>query len=148
MQPAARRDVVLVVDDEPDILASVGRWLSHAVPGVEVVTAPSGDEALRMLGERRVDLILTDYVMPGLDGVHFLRQARQRAPNVPRVLMTAFADEKVAIRAINEGSVERFLRKPLELGVLSSLVGDLLRDGRRDAAEHLRVAGALAGRVP
>ncbi|HEX2022127.1 MAG TPA: response regulator, partial [Candidatus Thermoplasmatota archaeon] len=126
-----------------DILASLGRWLSYTVPGIDVVTAPSGDEALKVLGDRRVDLILSDYVMPGLDGILLLRQARQRAPNVPRVLMTAFADEKVAIRAINEGNVERFLRKPLELNVLSSMVNDLLLERRRESDGHLRLAGAL-----
>lgn len=146
MPPLDSRDVVLVVDDEPDVLASVGRWLASAVAGVEVATASSGEEALRILGERRVDLILSDYDMPGLDGVLLLTQARQRAPRVPRVLMTAYADERVAIRAINEGDVERFLRKPLELGALSSLVEELLRERRRASEEHLRLAGALGRR--
>jgi response regulator RpfG family c-di-GMP phosphodiesterase len=67
-----------------------------------------------MLGKQPIDLILSDYKMPGLNGIQFLEQARERLPDVPRILITAFPDLEVAIDAINQARVEAFLIKPLD----------------------------------
>ena len=110
--PASR---VLVVDDEPDILSSLHDLL-EATLDAEVVTARSGPEALEIVKRTAVDLVLSDYKMPGMDGIEFLARMHSRAPDVPRVLITAFPDQHVAIQAINEAHVESFLTKPFDAG--------------------------------
>jgi CheY-like chemotaxis protein len=110
---APKLPVVLLADDEPDILESVRDILENLVPA-RCVLATSGAEALELLGRQPVDLILTDFKMPNLNGIEFLERARQRCPDVPRILMTAFPDLEVAIDAINHARVEAFLTKPLD----------------------------------
>ncbi|HEX2065292.1 MAG TPA: response regulator [Candidatus Thermoplasmatota archaeon] len=111
--PSTKLPVILIADDEPDILESLRDLLEDAVPA-QCVLANSGTQALEMLGKRPVDLILSDYKMPGLNGIQFLEQARQRLPEAPRILITAFPDLEVAIDAINQARVEAFLIKPLD----------------------------------
>lgn len=110
---APKLPVVLLADDEPDILESVRDILENLLPA-RCVLAASGTEALERLKEQPVDLILSDFKMPSLNGIEFLEQARQRYPAVPRILMTAFPDLEVAIDAINQARVEAFLIKPLD----------------------------------
>ncbi|MCA1813439.1 MAG: response regulator [Halobacteriales archaeon] len=105
---------ILLVDDEPDILDSLQALLEHEQAGVRVVTASSGPEALEKLKAQRVDLIITDYKMPGMNGLEFLAAAGEFAAGIPRILITAFPDLDVAIRAINEAGIENFVTKPFE----------------------------------
>lgn len=117
---------VLVVDDDEDIRESVKGLLLHALPGVSVSVASSGVQALDFLREHRVDLLLTDYRMPEMDGLALLRQARRLAPTMARVLMTAYPDLQVTLRAINDGGIDLFLTKPLEPDHVASAVRGLL----------------------
>ncbi|MFO1534605.1 MAG: response regulator, partial [Thermoplasmatota archaeon] len=110
---APKAPLILIADDEPDILESLRDLLEDAVPA-HCILASSGTQALEMLGKQRIDLILSDYKMPGLNGIQLLEQARQRLPDVPRILITAFPDLEVAIDAINQARVEAFLIKPLD----------------------------------
>ena len=121
---------VLVVDDEPDILEAVRAFLEGSL-GVEVVTASSGEAALGEMRKTSVDLVLSDYRMPGMDGLAFLRQAEELRPDVPRVLMTAFPDMQLAIAAVNEANIARFLTKPVDPSALGDMVKGLLSVARR-----------------
>lgn len=111
---AERPRTVLLVDDEPDIRESLKAFLEARLPGLRVLTCASGTEALRTLEHEAVDLIITDYRMPGMDGLEFLRQAQRVAPRVPRIMVTAYPELELAMRAINEGGVQKFVTKPVK----------------------------------
>jgi adenylate cyclase len=137
--------IILVVDDEPDILSTVAGFLESAIPGAIVRACPSATLALDVLALGDVDLVLSDLKMPGMDGLQFLALARSRAEDVPRVLMTAYPETELAIRAINEGRIHQFLTKPLDPAMLSSAVANLLAE--RVARQYRNEALARSLRV-
>jgi DNA-binding NtrC family response regulator len=101
---------ILIVDDEPLIRQALIRALSGE--GYELLQAPGGREALNILTARGVDLILSDLVMPEMDGLELLKKARVVRPESLRIVLTGHADLDLAVRAINDGAVYRFLLKP------------------------------------
>ena len=111
---AARHQTVLLVDDEGDIVESLKELIERALPTVKVYPANSGQEALDLLKQRRFDLFITDYKMPGMNGLEFLRRAEAVEPDVPRILITAFPDLQIAIQAINEAEIDKFFTKPFD----------------------------------
>lgn len=113
----ARR--VLVVDDEASARRAL-TWL-FADSGLEVTAAGSGEEALAMLGAERYDLLLTDVRMPGIDGIELMRRALVLDPDLMVVLMTAFVDVRVAVRAMREGAFW-YVTKPVDLDALMDVV--------------------------
>lgn len=133
-----RQRRVLLVDDEPDILDSLKELLEAAIPGLDVLTVPSGREALEILQKENISILVTDYKMPGMNGMELLREAHDKAPKVPRVLMTAFPDLQIAIQAINETSIQNFFTKPLDpdevVRVLEDMLGERESGVQRDRA--------------
>ena len=105
--------VILLVDDEPDILVSLGDLVEDSLPGVRVLRAASGREALALLLGERVDAVISDFKMAGMDGIEFLYMARQHRPGIPRVMLTAHADLELTQRASSEGGVQAFLSKAI-----------------------------------
>lgn len=103
--------IILLVDDEPDILSSVKMIIESAIPGTTVLTANSGRVGLDLLSTERVDLVITDFKMPGMDGVEFLQRCRKMRPTVPRLMLTAFADDELIRRGIREAFVDEFIPK-------------------------------------
>jgi len=103
--------VVLLVDDEADVLTSIAELIEHFFENVRVVRAGSGRAALKALSSERVDVIISDFRMPGMDGIEFLYLARKLYPTLPRVMLTAFADEDLARRAVSEAFVDQFISK-------------------------------------
>lgn len=104
---------VLLVDDEQDILDAIGTLLETSISNVKVISAISGPQGLDLLKKNAVDLIIADYKMPQMDGMEFLTKARAAYPTIPQVLITAFPKLNLAIQAINDVNVEKFLIKPL-----------------------------------
>src|SRR5438067_9475187 len=100
---------LLVVDDEPYILATLAALLSTEF---EVVTADTGEAAKAILEQREVDIILSDQRMPQTNGVQLLEWVREHAPKTVRLLMTGFAELEEAVEAINRSQVFRYIFKP------------------------------------
>lgn len=101
---------VLCVDDEPNILSALRRSLRPE--GVRVLTADSGAEALQVLQADKVDVIISDMRMPGMDGAQLLAQVNEHWPRCVRLLLTGHADTDAAVAAINHGRIFRYLSKP------------------------------------
>jgi serine phosphatase RsbU (regulator of sigma subunit) len=104
------QDKVLFVDDDPRVLSGLRRQLGRKVPLETADSSHAGLEAIRTLGPCSV--VVSDYRMPGMDGVEFLARVRQTAPETVRILLTGSADLHAAIQAVNQGNIFRFLTKP------------------------------------
>lgn len=107
----ARPWVLLLVDDEPDILTTVGDLVEEELPGVTVLRAASGLAGLSVLQRERIDGIIADFNMHDMDGLQFLVIAKQCHPTIPRVMYTAHADAELSRLAAREASVQSFLSK-------------------------------------
>lgn len=100
---------ILLVDDEPEILFSLRGLLRREF---DLHTAQSGAEALEILRQHPIHLIMTDQRMPQMTGVELLRRARGEFPEAIRLVFTGYADIKAVVDAINEGQIYRYLTKP------------------------------------
>ncbi len=134
-----RPSTILLVDDEPDILESLSDLLSAGLENVKVLAAPSGDAALAMMKKDNVDIIVSDFKMPGMNGLQFLEKAREIAPQVPRIMMTAYPDLDLALSAINEARIT----KPFDPERMLGVVGDVLRNRRSKAQRDQALSRAL-----
>lgn len=116
--PEERRPAILAVDDEPAVLSAVARDLRRAFgERFRVLKASSGQEALDLIGEvqlrgDQIALLVADQRMPGMQGTEFLTKAREIVPDAKRVLLTAYADTKAAIDAVNVARLDYYLTKP------------------------------------
>jgi response regulator RpfG family c-di-GMP phosphodiesterase len=132
---------LLLVDDEANILKALGRLLRRT--GHELLTAAGGEEALAILGEHPVSLVVSDQRMPGMTGVELLQRARELQPEAVRIILTGYTDIQAAMQAINEGAVYRFLTKPWDDQALLDTVAQALADldmRREHAALQEKVA--------
>jgi signal transduction histidine kinase len=135
---AKRRHTLLIVDDEVDVLESL-RHQFHR--NYQVLTCSSGPEALELLRNQDVHLILTDQRMPGMAGDVFLQHAKAMQPDAIRMLFTGYADIQGVISAVNEGQIFRYILKPWDSFELEATIRqgaeqhDLLSERRRLVAE-------------
>ena len=110
---------ILVVDDNPPMTKSLADIL--ALKGYVVLTAQGGAEALEILRKQPVDILLTDVVMPGMDGVTLYRQAREILPRLTAFLMTAYATDDLIDQGMAEG-IRTVLTKPIDINFFLSLI--------------------------
>lgn len=105
-----RRPKVLLVDDEESILSSLRRLL-RGQP-YDVLLAGSGAQALEIMAQQPVDLVMSDARMPNMDGATLLAHVHQRYPQTTRIMLTGHVDPSAIIKAINEGRIHRYISKP------------------------------------
>ena len=101
---------LLLVDDEPHILASLRRVFQRE--NYELLFAANGEDALRIIEKQPVELIMTDFMMPGMNGSELLREVRSRHPQTIRIMLTGHANTDAVMGSIKEGAVYRFILKP------------------------------------
>ncbi len=104
---------LLIVDDEEHVRQAIARTLQGE--GYQIRFAAGAKEALAQLGETPADMILSDHTMPVMTGLELLRTVRRDFPDTLRVILTGNADLQLAIAAINEGEIYRFLTKPWDM---------------------------------
>ncbi|MFN8021724.1 MAG: response regulator [Acidimicrobiales bacterium] len=124
---------VLCVDDEPSVLAALARTLRHHVA---LDTATSGAEALELLAERDYAVVVSDMMMPGMNGAEFLHEARALRPESVRVLLTGHADAHLAAAAVNDGAISHYLTKPCPSAQLVSVLREAAQQHERALVER------------
>jgi EAL domain-containing protein (putative c-di-GMP-specific phosphodiesterase class I) len=112
---------VLIVDDEQAILRAYSRVLTGH--GYAVTTASSGENGLELLAHDPIDVVISDLTMPGMTGIDFLREVRQKDPDLPVILMTACPSTETAARALEYGAL-RYLLKPVAKDAMERALKD------------------------
>lgn len=112
---------VMIVDDEEMVVGALQSFLEFDTK-FDVLPFTSPTEALETLRETAVNAIVADFMMPVMDGVTFLTEAREMRPEATRILLTGYADKKNAIRAINEAGLFQYLEKPWDNDQLTLVI--------------------------
>ncbi len=115
---------ILVVDDHKIIRDMLENSLSRE--SYTVHSSDSAKEALKILSQKPIDVVISDEVMPGMTGTQFLAVVRKDYPDTIRIILTGHASLESAMRAINEGEIYRFLTKPCNLVDLSVTIRQAL----------------------
>ncbi len=138
---------ILYVDDEPFALETLRAQFKE---DFTIHVAQDGEEALRLLSENEIAVVLTDQRMPRLSGVELLKRVKEQRPDTVRMLITAYTDMDVVIEAINEGNVYRYITKPYNEDDLRNTIRQgietyyLMRERARLEAEKIETAKRMA----
>ena len=109
-EPQARRNRILLVDDEPNVLSALRRVFHYE--NYDVVCCQDPAQALERLKQEAFQIIISDYMMPGLNGGDLLKQARTIQPDMIRIMLTGHADVNAVVGAMKAGAVYKFILKP------------------------------------
>jgi DNA-binding NtrC family response regulator len=131
----ARQDRLLIVDDEVELKNALCETLTEE--GYEVVGAVSGTEGLKALGKEEFDLLLTDLMMPGMDGIELLRKALETDPSLVGIIMTGQGTIPSAVEAMKAGAFD-YMLKPFKLPTVLPIL-DRAMDLRRLRRENVRL---------
>ncbi|MGH8850245.1 MAG: response regulator [Casimicrobiaceae bacterium] len=135
---------LIIVDDEVHVTNALRRMLLNsaalpALPDLQLKTFTLPAEALEHLANHRVDLVISDYRMPVMDGVSFLTRVKELQPDTARIILSACTDMDGIIRAINEAGIFRFVSKPWSDTELKTIVSQVL-EHRELLVENRRLA--------
>lgn len=147
---------ILIVDDEPHVLSSLKRSLlqrgeQEDAPAYQVETFSAPAQALARINETAFDAVLSDYRMPGMNGVELLARVRVMQPDAIRIILSGYADLDGLITAINEAEIFRFISKPWADYELKAMLRqafqtrELLMENQR-LADMIRVERGLLSR--
>lgn len=135
-----RGTTVLFIDDEDAVLRSISRILARSE--FNVLTTSKPQQAFEYLSKSKVDVVVSDIDMPEMNGLDFLERVRAQHPRVLRMLLTGSTTIERALRAINEGEVVRFFRKPFDVELfrrsMEALVQRIETMRAQDAEEERR----------
>ena len=125
---------IMIVDDEPANLRTLERLFRD---DYTVITAQSGAEALTLLEQHDVALIMTDQRMPAMTGIELLVKTVPLRPHMVRILLTGYTDVSALIQAINSGNVYRYITKPWDNDDLRMTVSRALEYHELRRAQHI-----------
>jgi DNA-binding NtrC family response regulator len=124
---------ILVVDDDPTyrlVLTTVLRNNKHIVD-----TCSSGSEAVALLKEKRFDLILLDYMMPGINGINLLQWMYGMKMNTPAILITGHGSEEIATEAWKWGAIDYFIKGQSDITQLPSMVMRVYQEAKKNIVD-------------
>ena len=124
---------IIIVDDEPANLRLLERLFRH---DYEVITAESGEEALRLLDEHDAALVITDQRMPNMTGVELLKRTAEIRPHMVRIILTGYTDVDTLVEAINGGLVYKYVTKPWDNEELRLTVSRAAEHYESNKARH------------
>lgn len=105
------KPTIVIVDDEEMVLTSLSSLLNLEMD-YNVLTFTAPKEAIEYIESNDIDLVVSDYLMPEMDGISFLTQVKRLRPEVPRIILTGYADKENAIKAINDVGLFQYIEKP------------------------------------
>ena len=132
---------VLIVDDEEMVLKAIKRVLRNE--NYNIFTALSGEEGLNLLSAREVDLVISDQNMPGMEGIELLKKVKANHPSTLTIMLTGQTDIEVAMKAINDAGIYKFIMKPwndndFKITIRRALESLTLMRERDTLREHVR----------
>ena len=141
---------LLLVDDEPAILRSLARLFRDNQ--VDLLFANSGEEALDIIKDNSVEVLVTDNLMPGMTGVELLRRVKDVSPDTVRIVLSGHSEMEAVLRAVNEGEAFRFVLKPwndidLKVTVNLALAHYKLTHDNRQLIRELREKSRLLDKI-
>ena len=131
-------ETIVIVDDEDMVLTSLNAYLTLETD-YTVETFSSAKKALAFIEENAIDLVISDYLMPEMDGISFLAQVKALQPDAPRIILTGYADKENAIKGINEVGLYQYIEKPWD--------NDDLRLIIRNALEKKQLVSKLKDKI-
>jgi len=146
--------IILIIDDDSMILMILKQTLSKA--GYRVITATSGEEGIALLATSQADLVLTDYMMPGMSGIEVLNIIKQNQPLLPVIMLTGHGDVALTIKAIQLGAAD-YIEKPIHSKELIDVIKHALEISDQNMSVSLPFSkdtrkaieeNALIGKVP
>lgn len=115
---------VLLVDDDESMLSALARMVRQA--GYLAFTARTAGAGLELLAKHRINVVISDFLMPGMDGVEFQKRVSKIHPHTVRIMLSGHSDRQTIISAVNDGAISRFLEKPIKPGLLRSTLREVL----------------------
>ncbi len=138
--PSKQKPAVLIVDDEVLGTKYLKKQLERLQSDFDVVCAADAEEALRILAQQSIQVVMTDQRMPGMSGQQLLNHVRQQYPQVIRILTSAYGELDVALDAVNEGRIFRYQKKPWEAQTVLDCLTHALQEA--DVVSHKQQAQA------
>ncbi|MCB0317495.1 MAG: response regulator [Bdellovibrionales bacterium] len=136
---------ILLIDDEPNVLKSFKR---HFRGDFELLIESDPLQALDTLKSNPdISVVVSDMQMPRMDGISLLQEVQKLRPNIVRMMLTGIADQEIAVKAVNESNIFRFLNKPCSIEDLSKALNDAIKQARLVNAEKELLQNTLSGSV-
>jgi DNA-binding NtrC family response regulator len=126
MDRSPRPPAILLVDDESDILALLKLFMADLAPAYDILTASDAHSALLVLGDRTVPLLITDYMMPGMNGLQLTAVVKTNSPTTHVIVATGYVSAAIAQQA-REQHVDTFLPKRELFDRLEDMVRSVLQ---------------------
>ena len=123
---------MMIVDDEEMVTKTLTAYLALETD-YQVVSFTSPQEALKSLKQKPVDIVISDFLMPDMDGIQFFDEVKKLYPDVTRILLTGYADKENAIKAINQVGIYQYIKKLWDNEGLKLVVRNGRPNSRHDA---------------